>query len=128
MTGTAVPPAGADQLRRRAVGMLFWFFALILVFNSLFGDMGLIQTLQKRHAVAVLRRDVARLRTENGRLLTEIQELRHDPYRIETIAREELGLIRPGEIIFLFQDDTSASAPGQEPAPAGTAAPSIPVP
>jgi cell division protein FtsB len=116
------PAAGRAQLRRRALGTVFWFFATILVFNSLFGDMGLIQTIQTRRSAAALRRDVARLRSDNDRLMAEIQDLRHDPYRIETIAREELGLSRPGEIIFLFQDRSPAPPPANvtEPSPSGS--------
>ena len=35
-----IPPV---DLRRKALVVLFWFIALSLLFNSLFGDMGLIQ-------------------------------------------------------------------------------------
>jgi cell division protein FtsB len=108
------PAAGGAQMRRRALGMLFWFFALVLVFNAFFGDMGLIQTIRTRRAAAALRRDVTRLRADNDRLMAEIQDLRHDPYRIETIAREELGLSRPGEIIFLFQEGPAAPPPAAD--------------
>ncbi len=121
MSEASSPAAGGARMRRRALGMVFWFFATILVFNSLFGDMGLIQTIQTRRVAATLRRDVTRLRSDNDRLMAEIQDLRHDPYRIETIAREELGLSRPGEIIFLFQDGSPAPPPPivTEPSPSG---------
>ena len=101
----------------------FWFFALILIFNSLFGDMGLIQTLRQRKSLDRLGREVADLRAENERLTAEIQDLHHDPYRIETIAREELGLARPGEILFLFQEPTAAAAPPPASAPSPPRAP-----
>ncbi len=127
MTAAAAPPGAPSRsdgahLRRRALLILFWFFAVSLLFNSLFGDMGLIQGIRQRRAASRLRREVATLRLDNDRLMTEIQDLRHDPYRIETIAREDLGLIRPGEIIFLFQDAGAPSSaglsPGASPAPA----------
>ena len=50
------------------------------------------------------------LRERNQRLASAIDSLRHDPYRIEALAREELGLCRPGEITFLFSGSESASA------------------
>jgi cell division protein FtsB len=92
------------DLRRKALFVLFWFIALSLLFNSLFGDMGLIQIYRQRRLLARLRVEVLDLRTANDRLTGDIDDLKRDPFRIEQIAREELGLTRPGEILFLFDD------------------------
>ena len=107
--------AGRDQaapvdLRRKALIVLFWFIALSLLFNSLFGDMGMIQGHRQRRLLARLKEEVLTLRQANDRLAGDIDDLKHDPYRIEQIAREELGLGRPGEILFLFED--SGPPPG----------------
>ncbi len=115
MTPSGAGAAAVDPLRRKALLLLFWFLTLSLLFNSLFGDMGLIQGYRQRRALARLGRDVRTLRAENGRLEDEIRDLRRNSYRVETIAREKLGLIRPGEIIFLFQDSPPGDA--QRPAP-----------
>jgi cell division protein FtsB len=105
-------------LGRKLLRGLFWFLAVSLAFNSLFGDMGVIQGLRQRGLLGRLRREVADLRQQNARLIADIQSLRQDPYRIETIAREELGLSRPGEIIFLFQGpDASPALPGAPESP-----------
>ncbi len=95
----AAPPS---DMSRRALQVLFWSIALSLGFNALFGDMGLIQAGRQRRLAARLEREVGSVRAQNEAALAEIKALRQDPYRIETIAREELGLARPGEIIFLF--------------------------
>lgn len=42
----------------------------------------------------------AKLVTENDRMKREIQRLRSEPAAIERAARENLGLVRPGEIVF----------------------------
>ena len=100
------------DLRRKALVVLFWFVALSLLFNSLFGDMGLIQGFRQRHLRARLQQEVLTLRQANDRLAADIHALKHDPYRIEQIAREELGLGRPGEILFLFEPaDPAPAAP-----------------
>ena len=44
------------------------------------------------------------LRTENARLREEARRLREDPAAIEEIARRELGLIKPGEKLFIVRD------------------------
>ena len=103
MSATREQAAPVD-LRRKALFVLFWFIALSLVFNSLFGDMGLIQVLRQRSLLARLKVEVLDLRAANERLVGDIDDLKRDPYRIERIAREELGLTRPGEILFLFDD------------------------
>jgi cell division protein FtsB len=42
---------------------------------------------------------MAELRSENARYAREIQGLRDDPGVIEDIAREDLGMVRPDEIV-----------------------------
>ncbi|MBI1949806.1 MAG: septum formation initiator family protein [Acidobacteria bacterium] len=106
-------PAVPVDLRRKALVVLFWFIALSLLFNSLFGDMGLIQGYRQRRLLARLQGEVLTLRMANDRLAGDIDDLKHDPYRIEQIAREELGLGRPGEILFLFED--TGPRPGAPP-------------
>jgi len=109
MSPAAQPPP--VDLRRKALFVLFWFVALSLLFNSLFGDMGLIQGYRQRRLLARLHHEVRTLHQVNDRLAADIADLRHDPYRIEQIAREELGLGRPGEILFLFQEPEPDATP-----------------
>jgi cell division protein FtsB len=47
------------------------------------------------------------LTDERGRLLAEIRALRGDPVAVEAVAREKLGMVRPGEIVIRW----SAEAP-----------------
>lgn len=45
-----------------------------------------------------------RMRREVRDLQREVQALRSDPGAIERIARDELGMVRPGEVIFQFNE------------------------
>jgi len=45
-----------------------------------------------------------RMRREVRDLQREVEALRSDPGAIERIARDELGMVRPGEVIFQFND------------------------
>ncbi len=38
---------------------------------------------------------------ENHSLSTEVERLRSDPFTQEALARERLGMVRPGETVFL---------------------------
>ena len=108
---SAAVPAPPVDLRRKALFVLFWFVALSLLFNYLFGDMGLIQGYRQRDLRGRLQQEVQTLRRANDRLAADIGDLRHDPYRIEQIAREDLGLSRPGEILFMFQEPEPGTTP-----------------
>lgn len=47
-----------------------------------------------------VRADNGKLRQDNRRLHRELDRLKDDELAIERVAREELGLVRPGEIVF----------------------------
>jgi len=94
--------AAAPAARARALRWCFGGLVVLLLFNLLFGDMGIIEGIRQRAAAARLRVDLRTLEDENAALAAEVKALGSDPFRIEAIAREELGLARPGEIIFLF--------------------------
>ena len=69
-----------------------------------------------------LRADVRNLRAENVRLQQEIVQARSDA-SIESIAREELGLAKPGDHAVVLVPDT-ASVPAQTaPVPAAVVSP-----
>ena len=44
------------------------------------------------------------LRRKNEKLRRELQLLADDPAALERAAREELGLVRPGEVIFRLEE------------------------
>ena len=90
---------------RRWLQVLFLFIASILVANALVGDRGFIESIAARSDHDALAREIALLLSENAALQTEARRLREDPTAVEEIARGELGLISPGEIVFLVSDE-----------------------
>ena len=80
------------------------FVAIVLVVDALVGDKGFVDTLRARRQYRESAAALAQKRQENARLREEIRRLREDPSRIESVAREELGLIRPGEVLFIVHD------------------------
>jgi hypothetical protein len=77
---------------------------MVLVINALVGERGLMETLRARKHHQELKVAIDRLRTENVRLRDEARRLRSDPAMIEALARQELGLIKPGEVLFIIKD------------------------
>jgi cell division protein FtsB len=65
---------------------------------------------------------IAATRAESERLRVRIDRLSHDPGMLERLAREDLGLVRPGDMIIELPD------PGAPPPPFPAAAPPAVVP
>ena len=89
---------------RRIVQLLLALVATVIIADGLVGDRGLLAMLRARHEYDDLAAAIARQRAENVRLRDTARRLRDDPTAIEEIARRELGLIRPGERVFIVKD------------------------
>jgi cell division protein FtsB len=78
--------------------------AFTLVAESLFGSRGLPSLLQARRDHAAVSASLQHLKAENERLRGEASRLSHDPATIEELAREELRMLAPGEMLFIVRD------------------------
>ena len=90
--------------RRRIVRLLLLFVASVIVVDGLVGDRGLLAMLRARQEYDALSASIARQRADNTRLRETARRLREDPTAVEEIARRELGLIKPGERVFILKD------------------------
>ena len=80
------------------------FVASVIVVDGLVGERGLLAILRARQEGEHLAATIAHQRFENARLREEARRLREDPTAIEEVARRELGLIKPGERVFIVKD------------------------
>jgi cell division protein FtsB len=83
--------------------LLAWL-AVILAVDGLVGENGLTVLLHARQQYRAANKSLVAARAENDRLREEIRRLRGDPTTIEDLARRDLGLVRPGETIFIIKD------------------------
>ena len=107
-TTTITYDLGAPVIPRRRPRR-FWthailFAACVLLVNAVFGDKGLMDSMRARKADAASTRDLDRLRRENAALRDEVRRLRSDPKAVEAVARGDLGLVRPGEILVTIKN------------------------
>ena len=100
----APKPKRPTTRNRRIVHWLLLLVSSIIVVNGLVGDRGLLAMLRARREGDVLAATIARQRAENARLREEARRMRDDPSAIEEVARRELGLIKPGERLFIVKD------------------------
>ena len=91
------------RLSRRGVAAGGIALSLVLAVVSAATERGLRRV--HRYSVEVARIEAlnSELDAENRRLAREIEALRNDPSAAEAVARDELGLVRPGEKVFRFE-------------------------
>jgi len=88
---------------------------LVLVLaHTLFGPYGYLSMLRSQREIQQLQQEIDRLDRENLQLSGEIRALQSDPSAIEKVAREDMGLARPGEMIFRLPDDPLPATPPQQ--------------
>jgi cell division protein FtsB len=92
-------------------------FALsLLAIHDVFGSHGLLAMRRTQTQIRQLHGEIDRLSQENSELGKQVQALRSDPKAVERIAREEMGLARPGEMIFKLPDEPPKSnSPAKKP-------------
>jgi cell division protein FtsB len=97
---------GRAAKARRALRWALAFLSIIVAVEALVGDKGLIEMIRARRQDAELSASIQSLRFENARLREAARRLKEDPSAVEELARRELGLIRPGEVLFVVKDRT----------------------
>ena len=85
-------------LRQYGVTLLgLLLFALAV--HDIFGTHGYLAMRRTQQEIKKVKADIEQLNKENLRLEDEVKDLKSDPRKIEKIARDELGLAKPGEVI-----------------------------
>jgi cell division protein FtsB len=77
-------------------------FISTMVLLTLFGERGFMNIFHLRAEREKIQMVNARLKEENKKLLEQIERLRQSKGEVEKIAREELGLVKKGEIVYQF--------------------------
>jgi cell division protein FtsL len=84
-----------QQYGRGLLGLLL----LAMIVHDVFGTHGFLAMRRTQNEIRIVNADLEALRKENAALAQEVKDLNSDPRLIEKIARDDLGLARPGEII-----------------------------
>ena len=95
-------PAHTARLKAMAVAA---FVVGCIVYGVLRDEEGVMHVFRERSRLQELSHSVNSLREENNQLRAEIKALRESPRAIEKLAREDLGLSREGEIVFILESE-----------------------
>ena len=71
-----------------------------------YGGQSLARVWHMKREVETLEREIAGLRAETTELSATVSRLRSDPDTIEKVARETLGLVKPGERVLKLPSST----------------------
>jgi cell division protein FtsB len=88
-----------DSLLKQYGAVLLGLLVLVLVVHDVFGTHGFLAMRRTQSEINKVLADLDQLNKENMQLEQEVRELKTDPHKIEKIARDELGLAKPGEVI-----------------------------
>ena len=85
---------------RIALGV-FGLLTVAMLLLAVFNDKGALQVRAQSKKLSAIETEMATLDAENKQLTDEIHALRTDPTAIEKLAREELKLVKPGEVVLV---------------------------
>jgi cell division protein FtsB len=110
--GKKSPVSRARKIKKPKNRFEYWviwllFLALFFIFLSIFGENGLLEIGYLKKVRLALKREVFELQRENDALRKEIEGLNKDPFFIEKMAREELDLVLPHEVVYHFVPSSS---------------------
>jgi cell division protein FtsB len=92
----------ATQVTLKAVVLLSGVLTLVFFISFVFSDRGLPELQHARKRTDALRTDIARLEADNARLRAEIESVKKSSYAVERIAREDLGMSKKGETVYML--------------------------
>ena len=84
------------------IGRYLIFFLLFMAVLITFGNRGLVDNYLMSKQLADLKSQTIKITSENNELKRKILLLRNDINYIEMIARNELGMVKKGDVVYRF--------------------------
>jgi len=100
-----------DARLRRAALLALALIVLTLIVHEVFGENGYLAMRHKREEFQTLQLEIEKLKQENQRLEQQIKGLKTDPKAIEKLAREQMKMARPGELIYVLPEKDRKDEP-----------------
>ena len=88
-------------LINRIALVVFGVLAMATLLLAIFNDKGVLVFRAQAQKLTSIQSEAEKIDSENKALTDEIQALRTDPTTIEKLAREELKLVNPGEVVLV---------------------------
>ena len=92
----------ATHVTLKAVVLLSGVLTIVFCISFFFSDRGIAELQHARRRVAQLQTDIGKLKSENTRLRGEIESAKRSTWAVEKIAREDLGMSKKGEVVYML--------------------------
>jgi cell division protein FtsB len=99
------------------IGRYLLLIILFVGFFIIFGNRGLLDNQRLKEKLSELRVENSRLEAVNNGLKREVVLMREDLRYIESVARNELGMVKQGDFIYRFVDTTGKKEEQAAPSP-----------
>ena len=106
-----ITPSEAAAYLRQNARQILGLALLALLVHDIFGAHGFVAMRRTQKEIDQIRDQIGKLNAENKSLAGQVNSLKSDPKAIERIAREDMGLARPGEMIFKLPDPVKPGVP-----------------
>jgi len=91
--------------------VMLGLLVLVMFVHDIFGTHGFLAMRRTQNEIRKVKGDLDQLSKENAALEQESKDLKSDPRLIEKIARDDLGLARPGETIIRIPQERQEANP-----------------
>jgi cell division protein FtsB len=102
------------------IGRYLVLIILFVGFFIVFGNRGLLDNQRLKEKLAELRAETSRLEAADSGLKREVVLLRDDLRYIESVARNELGMLKRGDLIYRFMDSAGKKDEAATPTPSNS--------
>jgi cell division protein FtsB len=104
-------------MRRRALRTMLGLVLVLAIVDGVFGERGVLANMHLRQRNARQQASIDELTAHNASLTDDIRRLREDPSAVEELAREELGLIKDGELLIILRDTPESATTAKDARP-----------
>jgi len=102
------------------IGRYLFLIILFVGFFIVFGNRGLLDNQRLKEKLSDLRTENSRFEALNSSLKREVVLLREDLRYIEAVARNELGMMKKGDLLYRLMDTPSKKEEVAPPPASGT--------
>ncbi len=101
------------------IGRYLLLIILFVGFFIVFGNRGLLDNQRLKEKLSELRAENSRFEAVNNSLKREVVLLREDLRYIEAVARNELGMVKKGDLLYRFMDPDGKKEEAAPPSASG---------
>ena len=94
-----------SEFKNKKMLIVLGIILSLVVGSAIFSKGGLRALFEARKKNLEIRQEIEKLGEENRQLEGEIQDLRSNPVAIEKLAREQMRMAKPNEIILAIPDE-----------------------